>query len=166
MSLALPYNPDMLKDGFFELQTPVDLLKKLTHDFERVKSKPGDSYASFDFVVTARHLHDWASNANIGWRPAEPLQRLAFKLCGDVADGAKHFVMRNKRPMGHTVVAGGIFGKATYGESTYGKELVIALTEEEAAIYGRGTTFYGHDAITMTALAELMLTYWKTVLGE
>ena len=45
--------------GFFELQTAQDLLRKLRHDSQRVKQSPMDSYAAFDFFVTAHHMLEW-----------------------------------------------------------------------------------------------------------
>ncbi len=45
--------------GFFELATPPDLLKKLRHDLSRVQQNLTDSYAAFDFFVTAEHILDW-----------------------------------------------------------------------------------------------------------
>jgi hypothetical protein len=156
----------MLKDGFFELQTPRDLLRKLQHDRERMNANPGDSFAAFDFVVTALHLHDWARQTGAvekAQRPEDPRQRLAWELCGAVANGAKHFVMRDRRPMGHTV-AGSVFGDANYGAAHYGSDLVIALTKDEAAIDGQGITIYDHDAMTIRDLADLMLAYWSATL--
>jgi hypothetical protein len=44
--------------GFAELQTPCDLLRKLQHDISRMAADSGDSYAAFDFFVTAEHLLD------------------------------------------------------------------------------------------------------------
>ena len=46
-------------EGFFELQTAQDLLAKLRHDFDRLKKSPMDSYAAFDFFVTAYHMLEW-----------------------------------------------------------------------------------------------------------
>ncbi len=45
--------------GFFALRTPQDLLAKLRHDHARLVDNPIDSYAAFDFFVTANHLVDW-----------------------------------------------------------------------------------------------------------
>jgi hypothetical protein len=157
----------VLKDGFFELQTPRDLLRKLKHDRERMNANPGDSFAAFDFVVTALHLHDWARQTGAvekGQRPQDPRQRLAWELCGDVANGAKHFVMRDRRPMGHTV-AGSLLRDPEHGAANYGSDLVIALTKAEPAIDGRGARFYDQDGMTIKELADLMLAYWGTVLA-
>ena len=46
--------------GFGSLQTPLDLLSKLEHDLERMRVSPEDTYAAFDYFVTAEHVIDWA----------------------------------------------------------------------------------------------------------
>jgi hypothetical protein len=86
-----------LKPGqaWFELETDRDLLKKLKHDYDRVDRDVSDSYAAFDFFVTAHHLADW-------WNPPgtkreqgelrDQVKRSPLgKLCADIANGAKHF---------------------------------------------------------------------------
>jgi len=47
-----------MHQGFGELRLPADLLRKLRHDFERMKMSPQDQYAAFDFFVTAEHIID------------------------------------------------------------------------------------------------------------
>jgi hypothetical protein len=49
--------------GIFALRTAKDLFGKLEHDLVRVKKNPADSYAAFDFFVTAFHLKEW----KYGW---------------------------------------------------------------------------------------------------
>jgi len=82
--------------GVFELQTPADLLEKLRHDFSRIMQNCIDTYAAFDFFVTAEHLLDWrypdvGGEANVqartDLRKNVPLLRVASHL----ANGAKHF---------------------------------------------------------------------------
>jgi hypothetical protein len=146
----------MLKDGFFSLQTPQDLLAKLEHDFKRHRKNPIDTYAAFDFVVTATQLHDWARRSGISERPTEALHQLVFKVCGDLGNGAKHFAMRQRRPEGHSI-AEARYGEATYGDARYGGALVVALSEAEASVYGQPT-------ITVLELAAMVLAYWEEIL--
>jgi hypothetical protein len=80
--------------GFFELQTPMDLLRKLQYDFERLQQHLGGqeySYAAFDFFVTAEHLVDWlhpnSKPKRRETREASPL----LMTCSHIASGAKHF---------------------------------------------------------------------------
>ncbi len=44
-----------------DLITPKYLLRKLEHDYARVQRNPRDTYAAFDFFVTAEHMVDWVS---------------------------------------------------------------------------------------------------------
>lgn len=41
-------------EGFANLRTARDLLKKLTHDFELLREKPTDSYRAFNFFCHRR----------------------------------------------------------------------------------------------------------------
>jgi hypothetical protein len=87
--------------GFSErLQTPTDLLVKLRHDFERVKHNPTDSFAVFDFFVTAEHLVDWTWPSDQGMRTqarsTDPLATVSH-----LASGAKHFAATHPK---HTSV--------------------------------------------------------------
>ncbi len=49
-----------MKDGFAELRSPRDLLAKMEHDRRRMSADPTDTYAAFDFFVTAEHMLDWS----------------------------------------------------------------------------------------------------------
>jgi hypothetical protein len=44
---------------FFQIRNPYDLLDKMRHDLERLRSAPCHVYAAFDFFVTANHMVDW-----------------------------------------------------------------------------------------------------------
>jgi hypothetical protein len=83
---------------WFELRNAHDLFAKLERDLKRVEAGPRDSYAAFDFFVTANHLLDWwlppgsrkqrdkSRKADLN-RPEQDLAR----LCRDLANGLKHF---------------------------------------------------------------------------
>ena len=82
--------------GFAQLVDPVDLFQKLKHDHSRMKQNPLDSYAAFDFFVTAEHLLDWQFPDTPGKsersqrkkvRESEPI----LALVSHIASGAKHF---------------------------------------------------------------------------
>src|SRR5262245_57721923 len=83
--------------GFFKLEDPYDLLRKLEHDLDRLKADATDSYAAFDFFITATHMPEWIRN--VGWTFSAPTaSRTAtiFELCGKLGHGAKHFVLHKK----------------------------------------------------------------------
>jgi hypothetical protein len=44
--------------GFGDLQWVADLYSKLEHDRRRMKASPEDTYAAFDYFVTAEHIID------------------------------------------------------------------------------------------------------------
>jgi hypothetical protein len=50
---------EVLVKGAFELRTPCQLFDKLEADFKRVQSDSLDSFAAYDFFVTAWHLVEW-----------------------------------------------------------------------------------------------------------
>jgi hypothetical protein len=88
--------------GFATLQTAVDLLRKVRHDHERLRSAPDDVYAAFDFFVSAYHMLDWLHPNDAASRKAEEEASLLLQVCSHIANGAKHFEATAKH---HTSVA-------------------------------------------------------------
>lgn len=93
--------------GFAILKQPADLVAKLAHDLERIRSNPDDAYSAFDFFVTAEHIVDWLlpdspgkcqSSAREKKRKSSEL----LKITSHLANGAKHFEALAKR---HDAVA-------------------------------------------------------------
>ncbi|WP_047515374.1 hypothetical protein [Vibrio harveyi] len=74
-----------------KIQSSQDLMLKLKHDLERLKSDPNDVYAAFDFFVTAEHISEWNGDKKIR-REHELL-----KAVSHLANSAKHFQVRDKR---------------------------------------------------------------------
>ena len=153
----LSYNLRVLKDGFFALQTPQDLLRKLQHDFERCKANPLDTFAAFDFVVTGTQMHEWAKAAGLDERPAEPLDELVFKLCGDLRNGAKHFGMPRKRPKGLEIREGWVEPGWVQADAFDVGDLIVHLDDREAKVYGKPT-------ISLLELAAMVVAYWEEIL--
>ncbi|AVI51114.1 hypothetical protein C5O00_07980 [Pukyongia salina] len=50
------------KQGFVRLKTVGDYWKKMKHDYNRLLQNTHDSYAAFDFFITAHHMTDWYIN--------------------------------------------------------------------------------------------------------
>ena len=73
--------------GFFTLTSAQDLFEKAVHDLERLKMNPLDTYAAFDFFVTARHIPDWLS------QPEVFSEYVELRICRHLADGAKHLIV-------------------------------------------------------------------------
>jgi len=80
--------------GFAPIQKPDDLLQKMNHDLDRMKSNPTDSYATFDFFVTAEHMLDWVYPDKNGLKDERTKKRNGneiLKIVSHIANGAKHF---------------------------------------------------------------------------
>lgn len=88
--------------GFATLQTAGDLLRKVRHDHDRLRSAPDDVYAAFDFFVSAYHMLDWLHPNDVAARKAEKEGNLLLQVCSHIANGAKHFQATAKH---HTSVA-------------------------------------------------------------
>ena len=80
--------------GFAPLKKPEDLLQKLEHDYGRMQIDPNDSYAAFDFFVTAEHMLDWLHPDSEDGRPKRKQLRVTneiLQIVTHIASGAKHF---------------------------------------------------------------------------
>jgi hypothetical protein len=149
--------------GVFALRTIDDLFAKLEVDFERVRANPVDSYAAFDFCVTAWHLVDWK------WPNPNDSARLAFlkrlpvlRICEHLAVGAKHF---EPNPTRHTSVAdtevrgawrAGTWSPNTWKAGAWAETITVRLDGEAKIAFG--------DTIALTVLAEQVLATWRAEL--
>jgi len=140
--------------GFFQLRGPQDLLDKLRHDYRRLNDNPQDAYAAFDFFVTASHMHEWWLRYGAKWEPpTDPKEAAIFRLCGEVGNGAKHFVLENKIKS-HEVRHGG-FAAGTFDAHAFDVgDLVLQLPPADAALFETET-------VTVLRLAASVLTYWE-----
>lgn len=82
--------------GFAELKSSQDLLAKLRHDRSRMNHDPLDTYATFDFFVTAEHLVDWYYPDTQNENRREERKNLRksetfLQVVSHIANGAKHF---------------------------------------------------------------------------
>jgi hypothetical protein len=96
-----------MSNGSFGLTSPLDLLDKLRYDFKRLKADEGQQamlYTAWDFFVTAYSLVDWVKNHKGMTRvQADPLYApRIIKICGDIANGSKHFHLDNPNPTAKT----------------------------------------------------------------
>lgn len=139
--------------GIFELKTVKDLLAKLEHDFKMLEAQPSDSYACFNFFVTAEHMPEWYYRAD--GEAARELKRKyqPLRVCSQLANGAKHFITRRKRNPSivetqyvDSNVPGGL-------SSCCQPHFVIRCDEEAAKELG--------PEITATDLARLLLEFWR-----
>lgn len=143
-------------EGFSpNLQSAVDLLRKLERDYERVSSNPNDGDAAFDFFVTAEHLPEWFFRGDAG-RAATLKRRFALlRVVSHLASGAKHFratgaqhkAVRGVRPRRGAFQPGAFQGNAFDVGG-----LVVDLDGNEAHRYGRH--------VEARRLAALVLSFW------
>ena len=141
--------------GFADLRNPCDLLRKLQHDQERMVADPADSYAAFDFFVTAEHMLDWLHPDPGGEAARKAARRgdILLQLTSHIASGAKHFDARDRR---HTSVSSVEYIRYAddYVESGYVDEvIVIKLSPAEASVFGTATI----DAVV---LGHRVHAYW------
>ena len=83
--------------GFGSLQTPLDLLSKLEHDLERMRVSPEDTYAAFDYFVTAEHVIDWAYPDDGAKRSELRKNVRMLEIVSHIANGNKHFQATQSR---------------------------------------------------------------------
>lgn len=152
--------------GFFELRTPQQLLQKLRHDRVRLEEHPADSYAAFDFFVTANSLVDWVWPSATGSQPRPNRRSEAIpRICEHLADGAKHFVLTrpHKGVAATSRLVAARSGVARSGATRSGMAapaLVIELESDEARELGVP------GRIGVGPLADMVLQYWSTRIGS
>jgi hypothetical protein len=157
-----------LAEGFADLQTPEDLFGKLKHDFGRVSANLTDTYAAFDFFVTADSLVDWlhpdepgddgkASQARTVKRKDSALLRVSW----DLACGGKHFKLLDKRhkSVEDTRVQSAYFSEEYFSPGYFATKphLVVDLSEVEVVELGT-------NPIRVDDLARQVLDYWQNEL--
>jgi hypothetical protein len=152
-------------EGFFELKTPKDLLKKLQSDYERFNANELDTYAAFDFFVTAEHLLDWVypGKANETQRKHSRQNEILLGVCSHIASGAKHFKVEAKH---HESVSdterqgsgGAMFGGSPLGAAYFGEGPTVTLVVE---LDGRSATELGQTILAFD-LATKILNFWET----
>ena len=136
--------------GLFELRDPRDLLNKARSDLARLRSNPMDTYAAFDFFITARHVPHWL-------HPNEPrlsenhfANHVELRVCRHLADGAKHFVVND--PRHHQVQAtarqSGAWGDSwgnSWGNSWGTRSLLILLDPADQSTGNLGNSIVALD---------------------
>jgi hypothetical protein len=137
----------MKKQGLFGLQSPEDLLAKAHRDYERMRAKPMDADAAFDFFVTSRHVPDWLQAAGRGQAADAFAQHVQLRICRHLADGAKHFEATAKQhqqitgtSVSFAVLAPNTWKKGVWKKGTWAEdELVIGLNpaDPETEQYGK-----------------------------
>lgn len=146
--------------GFAQLQEPADLLAKLVHDFERVRTAPDDTYAAFDFFVTAEHIVDWLLPDSPGInqsaiRKARRESSPLLKITSHIANGAKHFQALAKQ---HCSVSelrqeSGSFDSCSFSSRSF--------SPASFQMHGLNIHLENGLVVHVLALAEDVLSYWQ-----
>jgi hypothetical protein len=148
--------------GVFELRSAEQLLKKLEADLDRVIGNSLDSYAAFDFFVTAWHLVEWKHprNSDEAARSALLRRHPVLRVCEHLAVGAKHFEPDSQR---HTSVtdsarvdswASGAWPTGVWAPGTWAAELVVHLDGTAREQLG--------EKVTVQRLARLVMDAWRS----
>lgn len=147
--------------GFADLKSAGDLLAKLKHDRQRIRENNHDAYAAFDFFVTAYHILDWLHPDPTGTavrkalRDSEPLLQLA----DHVANGAKHFVLTNKRHNSIMSVEdkSGAFSAEAFSAS---------FSANSIAFDGLHLTLTSGELATVPHVADSLVEFWESKLSS
>src|SRR5271157_2357551 len=147
----------MAEKGIFALRTAADLFGKLERDLQRVKDNPADSYAAFDFFVTAFHLKEW----KLQKKPFKPelLQpdKSTWEVCSQLANGSKHFeVYDTYSSVKRTKLANTVFQADAFQPNASQVAHLIVRLETGPAQH------LGSDSIRVDALAEKLVEFWRS----
>jgi len=129
--------------GWLGFETPPELLAKLERELDKLRQNPGDHDVAYNLFVTAWSLVDWFHpndrDARERLRAANPI----LQVCAHLADGSKHFKLRNAS---HNSVVNTTRG-ANWAERPFGLSLgerpvsaaalFVHLTGEPAKRFGR-----------------------------
>jgi len=109
------------------LGSAVDLFHKLQRDVGRLGNEvTNDQF--FNLVITGYSLIDWVKNdpsMPAAARTADAIAGLHnepwLKVCGDLANASKHFVLSKRRPVTKEVTSRGGWGVGRYGKGAFGE---------------------------------------------
>jgi hypothetical protein len=134
---------------FFELKTPADLFCKLEGDLVALESSYQDTRVAFNFFVTAEHIPDWLGKRDL------IRQHAILRIVSHIANGAKHFVLSDRRHKSVTSTEKSRYIEDGYFEPGYFHEpLLIHLSPDEA----REMNAPMIDAVT---LGRQVIEFWR-----
>lgn len=140
----------------FGFRSASELFDKLQADYQRLASDPLDSYAAYDFFVTAWHLVDWTHSPvhDSGGRDALLARAPVLRVCEQVAVGAKHVEPYATRyALASNAESATPWAPLTWPPSTWTGDLFIRFD-------GRARELYG-DQLTVMQLAQLVIDVWR-----
>jgi hypothetical protein len=145
-----------------DLQTPLDLLRKMEHDFAQLEADPADAFAAFDFFVAAEHMVDWRYPSPSDARARAKIRSVdPGKTVSDLANGAKHFEATASRHRSVTDVSTeDALGTAALGGAVLGEMSLGSASRSTMTV-----TMADSRRLEAVDLARLVLTYWQTELA-
>ena len=162
-------------EGIFNLNTPVDLLKKLEHDFCLMQKRADDPYIAFNFFVTAEHMLDWLFPGYEHKKERDGLRNseMILQICSHIASGAKHFYAQAKHHKSvsdtsrRAVYKGGCLPKNSFPVGSVPKYGLPGRWSDELCIQlsGDASVSFG-EVISVLSLAEEILNFWRKKLKE
>jgi hypothetical protein len=142
--------------GLFKLQTTQDLLEKLRHDHHRLKRSPLDSYAAFDFCVTAYHLLDWQHPSDSKKRSQVERDNIILQVLSHLANGSKHFQATRSK---HISVKGTKVQQGGFDSNVFDSG-VFDVGELRIELQGEAAKYFGAPSIGVLRLADDTLSFW------
>lgn len=109
------------------LSSAVDLFRKLQRDVARLDGEvTNDQF--FNLVITAYSLIDWVKNdpsIPAAARTQAEIDRVHkdpwLKVCGDLANAGKHFVLSKRKPAATNVTSDSGYGIGRFGKGAFGE---------------------------------------------
>lgn len=146
--------------GFINLNTELDLYKKLLWEHEQLLKEPWNTYVAFNFFVTGYHLADWMFKGETRSDEYKNFikDNIELFITSQIANGAKHFLLKNKEYDDDRRGVSGI-KKESYAEEGYVEEgyvmdeLIIHLDNEAKAKFG--------NSIEVSDLANRLVEFYK-----
>lgn len=109
------------------LNCAVDLFHKLQRDVARLDKEVTDDQF-FNFVITGYSLIDWVKNDPSLPDSARTKEVIAglhnepwLKVCGDLANANKHFVLTKRKPVTKQVTSQSGWGIGRFGKGAFGE---------------------------------------------
>jgi hypothetical protein len=159
---------------FYTLKNPGDLLRKLEREYDRWKADSLNVDLAWNFFVTVEHLPDWVYYQDMPTSGTErpdlldgqmpynfkmALTRPMLRICSHLANGAKHFHLRNSNftSVTSTHERPGVFEPGVFIEGVFeSPALMVDLTRcEQQALSS------AEASIEALNLAADVLAFWQ-----
>jgi hypothetical protein len=150
----------MTMRGFFDLQTPEDLLHKLEREYAQLQQNPEDVDLAYNFFITAENMPEWVKG---GGRKGKAFkhkiqqQEIVLIIGHELATGAKHVSSGSQRPAVRAATREGWVASGWVAPGWVAAPLIVRLSPEQA-------TAVGQEAVNMLELASRVLAFWQQYL--